>query len=441
MAKTEFGKSFGREYFSKRSPEVIDVNNGSFGNIPDEILQLYCDHTVEQNKFIERYLRYDQRKEYIDALKAISDMVNCDFKSLAIVGNATVGINTILRSFPFKKGDKIVYPTTTYGGCTKTIQFLHDKDVVEAIPIVINLPITEDEVLTLFEKAIDEHKPAMCFFDTVSSKPALRMPFERLTQLCRDRGVLSLIDGAHGIGLVDIDLETLKPDFFVSNIHKWLYVPRGCAFLYVDPKHFSLVHTIPISHSYLPDGHILPDHLEANRLLDRFQFVGTENKASIYCIPKAIQFRKDVCGGEKNIQEYCNKLSDEAVLEITTKIWPGMDVLKIDGAPTTAMFNTQIPFEKYLPTDFDRRQLPNWVLHLEEQICKNQSTFVPFQVYEDRVYGRFSCQTFNSLDDFREVCAKIETELEKFFGSGKYKDLPQQKQSGALFQYLEDLSI
>lgn len=439
MGKVEFGKEFGRKHFSTKSPDVIDVNNGSFGNIPDVILQLYCDHTIEQNRFIEKYLRYDQRKEYIAALKAIANVVNCDYKSLALVGNATIAVNTVLRSFPFEKGDKIVYASTTYGGCSKTIEFLQDKGLIEAIAVEIKLPASEDDIVDLFAAAIKEHLPRMCFFDTVSSKPALRFPFERLTQLCRQENVLSLIDGAHGIGLIDISLDTLKPDFLVSNVHKWLYVPRGCAFLYVDPKHFSKVHTIPISHSYLADDEVLPDHLEEYRLMDRFQFVGTENKSSIYSIPKAIKFREEVCGGEQNIKDYCNQLSENAAEKITKHVWPGMKVLKIDGAPTTALFNVQVPIEKYLPSDFNRSELADCLLYLEEQICFNQSTFVPFCVYYDKVYARLSCQVFNTVEDYVEVCSRIEVEMSKLFGSGKYKELASQKHSGALFHLIEKL--
>lgn len=437
MGKVDFGKEFGRKYFHTRSPDVIDVNNGSFGNVPDVILQLYCDHTMEQNRFIEKYLRYDQRKEYIDGLKAIAKVVNCDFKSLALVGNATTAVHTVLRSYPFKKGDKIVYASTTYGGCSKIIKYLEDKGFIEAIAVEIKLPTSQDDIVDLFAAAIKEHRPTMCFFDTVSSMPALRFPFERLTQLCHDENVLSMVDGAHGIGLLDISIDTLKPDFFVSNIHKWMYVPRGCAFLYVDRKHFSKVHTTPISHSYLRDDVVLPEHLEEYRLIDRFQFVGTENKASISTIPQAINFREEVCGGEKSIQNYCNKLSQDAAEEITKNVWPGMKVLKIDGAPSTALFNVQVPIEKYLPSDFNRSELADCLLYLAEQICRNQSTFVPLLVYYDKVYARFSCQVFNTVDDYVEVCSRIEDEMSKLFSSGKYKELTSQKHSGALFQLIE----
>lgn len=60
----------------------------------------------------------------------------------------------------------------------------------------------------------------MAVFDTVVSAPGVRLPFERLVGVCRERGVLSLVDGAHGAGCVGMDLGGLDADFWVSNCHK-----------------------------------------------------------------------------------------------------------------------------------------------------------------------------------------------------------------------------
>ena len=63
-------------------------------------------------------------------------------------------------------------------------------------------------------------KVKLAIFDTVVSAPGVRLPFEQLTKLCREKGVLSLVDGAHGVGHVKLDLGALDADFFVSNCHK-----------------------------------------------------------------------------------------------------------------------------------------------------------------------------------------------------------------------------
>ena len=60
----------------------------------------------------------------------------------------------------------------------------------------------------------------LAIFDTVVSMPGVRMPFEQLAAACKELGVMSMVDGAHGVGHVELDLGALGADFFVSNCHK-----------------------------------------------------------------------------------------------------------------------------------------------------------------------------------------------------------------------------
>lgn len=74
---------------------------------------------------------------------------------------------------------------------------------------------------------------------------------ERCVELLREEQILSLVDGAHALGQIPIDLDACKPDFFFSNLHKWLYGHRGSTFLYVDPKSVSF--SLPLLDSTLSE--------------------------------------------------------------------------------------------------------------------------------------------------------------------------------------------
>ena len=93
--------------------------------------------------------------------------------------------------------------------------------------------------------------------DSIVSNPGVLLPWKAMAQICKEEGVLSVIDAAHSIGQeFEINLKQSDPDFWVSvsdnlllravllahayrqNCHKWLYAKRGCAVLYVPKRYF-----------------------------------------------------------------------------------------------------------------------------------------------------------------------------------------------------------
>lgn len=63
-------------------------------------------------------------------------------------------------------------------------------------------------------------------------------------------GVQVLVDGAHALGALQLDLRKLDADFYVSNAHKWFCSPKGAAFLYVRRDLKPSIHPLVISHGY-----------------------------------------------------------------------------------------------------------------------------------------------------------------------------------------------
>jgi PERQ amino acid-rich with GYF domain-containing protein len=87
-------------------------------------------------------------------------------------------------------------------------------------------PLEEGEMVKRFREVLNSMRkegltPKLAVFETVVSNPGIRFPFEELTRACKEEGVLSLIDGAHAVGMIKLDLAALEVDFFTSNCHKY----------------------------------------------------------------------------------------------------------------------------------------------------------------------------------------------------------------------------
>lgn len=408
-----FGHSFRKQHFPQLDSEVVPVNHGSYGLPPQCVIEKFYAAIGDDLAYPDRYIRTKQQKEYVASLKLVAQYLNCPHQNLALVDNVSVGINAVLRSLPFQKGDKIAIATTTFLSCVHLISFLEELMGVEAVIVDIEYPLLDSEVLEKWREAFAAHKIKLALFDTVTI-PGVKVPFIELTTLCREFGVLSMVDGAHLIGLLPMDFEKFRPDFYVSNLHKWLYIPRGCACLYVAPEHHRTIQTIPISHHYVKkDAELLEEKLE-NLLVSKFAFTGAKTFAAVSCIPEALRFREEQCGGDEKIRAYRVSLAHKAG-EIAERKFPGAKVLENDeNSLVTAMLAFSLPLENYSP-EFDFKEVKSLIGFVLEELLQKFKTFAPFNVHGGKLYCRISCEIYNEESDYEYLCEAIDASLRAYF--------------------------
>lgn len=331
-------------------------------------------------------------------------------------------------------------PRTAYGACANTIEYISEvfRNLVEYREINVTYPIEDEDLLDKFREAIKASRnsgknPRLVMFDTVSSLPGVRMPFESLTAICKEEGILSLIDGAHGVGHLPLDLSVLDPDFFTSNAHKWFFVPRGCAVLYVPERNQPLIRSsLPTSHGFVPKSGVafrnpLPPSSKSE-YVNNFEFVGTIDNTNYLVIPEAIEFREKVCGGEKAIMEYCSNLAKEG----------GQAVAKILG--TSVMDNSTETLTKdcclinvLLPLEINPSKIPGkncidpgnrmvateW---MQEALIADFNTFLPIYFFQGNWWTRLSAQIYLELTDFEWAGAALKAICERA-GKGEFLDV------------------
>lgn len=410
-SEPKFGHSFKSSHFSLIDKDVLSVNHGSYGNVPTVVFEKYIENTKREYNFPDRFILTEQKNEYMEALDAVATKyLHCDFHNLAFIPNATTGVNTVLRSLKFEKGDKILFFSTVYGACYNTIKFLESS--VGIVPIVIDLneyPWEDKQILDKFSAAIAANGPIkLALFDAVTLMPGVRMPFENLVKICKENDIISLVDGAHSIGLIKLNMTETAPDFFVTNLHKWLFVPRGCAVMYVDPRFHGEIQTLPVSHSYVDQSVVKPNNMT---LIDKFYFIGTKNFAAIATVKEAIKFREEVCGGEEAIAEYCTNLS-KAAIENHQKKWPFMKFINNSNLLilVPSMVNLVISIDdlcKHYDIEFpsidfsNKAQVLNFHDFVDELLLKEYKARVPFDIKPDgHIWMRFSCQLYNEASDY-----------------------------------------
>jgi selenocysteine lyase/cysteine desulfurase len=255
-------------------------------------------------------------------------------------------VNTVLRGLRFQPGEKILYFSFIYGACGNTVLYVAESTGAAALHMQITLPVSDDDLLAAFSSTVQTAgNVKIAVFDTIVSLPGVRLPFERLIRTCKALGVLSMVDGAHAVGHLPLDITALDPDFLTSNCHKWLYTPRGSAFLYVAERNQALIRsTLPTSWGFVPlpssEDDSTPPPKDEEAWAKQFTFVGTVNGSEYLCIPAALAFRKRI-GGEDKIMAYTCEIARRGA-EIFRALFE-TEIMKSYGNGPVGMFNIRLP--------------------------------------------------------------------------------------------------
>lgn len=378
---SEYGSSMRSKFLL--DPNIVPLNHGAFGAVPKVVFEAYLDNIKQNLLFPDKQHYVTHEGHYREAVKSISEIVKCDEQDLAVCENATIGCNIVLRSFDWKQGDKILTTDVIYFSCGALMRLLEHTFEVEIIVVDVDVSNdTDDTLVAKFERHLQEPGIKACFMDHISSFPTIRFPLDRIIPLCKANGVASVIDGAHGVGLLDLDLPKLAPDFYISNLHKWYYVPPPCAFIYVDKKFHAMIQPLPMSYNFITED-------QEDVLHKKFSFVGTKNYAGWFTIDKAKQFRESI-GGDKRIWQYCQLLTDKVVDLFTAKWGPE----SIVGNPTS-MLNVKPPFK------YDMEKLSG--------IEFDHGTFLRKGDFKGDQLIRLSVNIYNTLNDYEKAIELVET--------------------------------
>ncbi|KAM0755019.1 PLP-dependent transferase [Meredithblackwellia eburnea MCA 4105] len=431
-AKLEsFGRSFGRKYW-KFQPGWINLNHGSYGAEPLPVLQAFRDLQDQASDAPDRYHRIEYLTKLEDTRKALADFVGCDVGDLVLVNNATVGVNDVLRSLTteWNQGDKILYiSTTVYNGCEGTLRAIVDSHRhlgLSLLPVEVTYPISHKDLIQAIKTTLEAEKAKgskvrLALIDAISSNPGVIVPWEPIVKLLREYDVLSLIDAAHQIGQLPVNLRESQPDFWVSNCHKWLMAHRGVAVLYVAKRYQHLIHSIPSGLYYAPRDS--SDELGAPGWLDEFVWNGTIDWSSYLSIPAALEFRKTICGGEERIYDYCHTLAKEGGREVAKILGTEtMENLEGEGELVGTMSNVLLPLATP-GSHLDAKEAFSMLVQQRTSVQMLQmtkhKTMVPAFIHNDKLWVRFSAQVYNDLEEFKEVgkiLLDVCTEVEKGLG-------------------------
>jgi isopenicillin-N epimerase len=272
-------------------PQIIQLNHGSFGATPRPVLD-------EQDRW-RRLMEANPTGFVLETLEPaldeararLSALIGADPADLVFITNATMGVNTVVRSLPFEPGDELLTINHVYNACRNALEYAAARWGATVVIADVPFPLDSPDVVVDSLLAAVTERTRFVLIDHVTSPTGLVLPIEDIVTPLEARGVTVMVDGAHGPGMVPLDLDRLGASFYAGNCHKWLCAPKGSAFLWARSGLGERLVPPVISHGWndprtdRPRFHVL------------FDYMGADDPTPHLAVPAAIDFLSSLYPG------------------------------------------------------------------------------------------------------------------------------------------------
>lgn len=373
-------------------PNITYLNFGSFGACPKPVFADYQNWQLLLEREAVQFIAFNNVANLKTSRQALATYVNCDADDLVYVTNPSYAINIIAKSLKLNEGDEVLSTDIEYGALDRTWNYYCNKSKAKYIRQPIELPVTSKEaIIEQFWKGYTPRTKAI-FISQITSSTALILPVKEICAMAKERGLLTIVDGAHVPGHIPLDLSQLEADIYTGACHKWMMTPKGCSFLYVKKEYQPLFDPLVVSWGYQA---AVPSH---SQFLDWHQMQGTRDFSAFLTVPKAIAFMKE--HNWTQVAADCRKMVKDNAMRFCNLV--GSQPL----CPLTDEFMGQmcsIPIKTATPEKLQR--------HLFEKY----SIEIPVTRQDDRIFIRYSINAFNTQEDLD----KLYTALEEIIKEGE----------------------
>lgn len=220
-----------RKLFDQK-PGIRYMNIGTAGSLP-----------VETQAFLDAETRRVARESlsgygnYLPQRQALAKSFGCDADEIVISGNTSDGMCHALLGMVWRPGDEIVTTNHEHSGGNAPMAILQDRYgvVIKRVILPVGNKQKAEDYVELFSAAIGPRTRAMVF-SAPTYKTGTLLPIKLLAKLAQDKGIVSVCDGAHLPGMLNVNMRDLGVDFFSGAGHKWQCGPLGTGILYVRNK-------------------------------------------------------------------------------------------------------------------------------------------------------------------------------------------------------------
>ncbi|MCA1560836.1 MAG: aminotransferase class V-fold PLP-dependent enzyme [Acidobacteria bacterium] len=368
-----------RDQFVMPSGYVF-LNAANICPSPLRVLDAYFDGT----RAVERDPSSQNRQKTKDgreaARRALAAYLRVTPEEIVITRNTSESNNLVSSGLDLKAGDEVLifsdnHPSNHAAWHLKAERFGFSVRAVEQV----NPHPGADYYLEAFRRAITP-KTRVVAFTHVTASVGDVLPAAELCRLARERGALSLVDGAQSFGVLDVNVAEMQPDFFTGSAHKWPCGPKETGVLFVNKAVHDRIKPSIVS--------LYPGDVGISRTLEAF---GQRDEPAMIGFAEALALQTTI--GRAAIERRSRELAHMLIAGLSrisgVKVWTSIEP---DRAAAVVSF---------LPGDIDPRKLHQVLYETERIVCATRTG-------ADRGGLRFSPHFYNLQSDISRTIEAVQ---------------------------------
>ncbi|OGU31518.1 MAG: hypothetical protein A3K13_04955 [Gemmatimonadetes bacterium RIFCSPLOWO2_12_FULL_68_9] len=311
--------------------------------------------------------------------RLLAEYLRVSPEEILLTRNTSEANNTVSSGLALTPGDEVVifadnHPSNHVAWRDKAKRFGFTVTVVNAV----SPHPGPEHYLDQFRKAITP-RTRLVAFTHVTSTVGDVFPARELCALARERGALSLVDGAQTFGVLDVDLSQMQPDFYTGSGHKWPCAPRGTGVLYVRRTAHAALSPSIIS--------LYPGSVGISR---SHEGIGQRDEPAMIAFGQALRVQLTI--GRPAIESHARELAQALIAGLSS-----MDGVKVWTHPEPARSASIVAFQ---PGSLDPRKLAR-ALYQNDRITSQ------VRGGEDRPGLRLSPHLYNTHADVERTLGAV----------------------------------
>lgn len=307
-------------------PAVTFLNHGSFGACPRPVLEAQRAWRDRMEAQPVQFFARDLPGLLAAVRRDLGAFVGADPDDLALLVNATAGVNAVLRSLAFAPGDELLTTDHEYNATINVLRGVAARHGARVVVARVPFPVASPDAVLDAILAAATDRTRIALVSHVTSPSALVFPIEAVVAALSERGIETLVDGAHAPGMVPIDVERIGAAWYAANLHKWTCAPKGAAFLHVRRDRQPGIRPPVISHgANEPPG-------SRSRFRAEFDWQGTLDPTAWLAVGDALRFTGGLTdGGWSRVMERNHDLALRTREIVTAALGLPVDAPAPDG--------------------------------------------------------------------------------------------------------------